>query len=95
MKCGRKDCDGEVPASREKYCSPACAKIVNQESANARSRRYYAIVFASKFRGKPTKCMGCSRTFIPAGKFNRFCPICSAKIDNEVVREVRAWIEEA
>jgi predicted nucleic acid-binding Zn ribbon protein len=78
--CQRPGCGKPVPASRRKYCSDKCARIVNRDSAAARARRRAAAIAAKGGDHVATRvCLSCNRRFLSEGPWNRICPFCSER----------------
>ena len=80
MRCQRIGCGNPIPEGRRKYCSDRCARVVNRDSAAARSRRRTAALAA---KGGPhvaaRLCLSCDRSFLSEGPWNRICPRCGER----------------
>ena len=78
MKCAREGCNSPVPPRKRKYCSEECCKTANQERIN--HRKYAAQSDAIRFRHRKTRvCLGCNKSFMSSGPWNRLCPVCKQK----------------
>ncbi len=81
-KCGRKECENYVPFGKRKYCSNGCGTITNRKKFEEREKmdgKNNLIYYLIRKNMKPRICLGCRRTFISDGPWNRICSSCSER----------------
>jgi len=74
-------CGKPIPPRRREWCSDACGRKFHSSKERVQYQPHPYMLKRMRATRKRRACLGCGKTFMSEGNWNRFCPRCAARED--------------